>query len=70
MSHRIRKSDIASLISQNQEMRRLLEEWPSREIMTDFEKEWNNKRTAFLEQNEPVHIPDDTPAPEAAEPNE
>ncbi len=29
-------------------MRQLLDEWPAREIMMDYEKAWNERREALL----------------------
>ncbi len=48
---KISRSDVIKLIKQNQEMRKLLNEWPARNIMTDYEKDWNEKRIQFLSIN-------------------
>ena len=48
----ITKSQIKELIRQNKEMRRILESWPARELMMDYEKSWNEIRTEFLEENQ------------------
>ena len=42
------------LLEQNRQMRRLLEEWPAREIMMDYEKGWNEQREQFLAKHPPV----------------
>jgi len=48
----ITKSQIKELIRQNKEMRRILESWPAREVMMDYEKSWNEIRKEFLEEND------------------
>lgn len=45
---RIRRVDLLELLRQNQAMRQLLDEWPAREIMMDYEKAWNERREALL----------------------
>ena len=50
---RIKKSDIVRLLEQNRQMRNLLEEWPAREIMMDYEKEWREKVDTFF-QTQPM----------------
>ena len=47
----ITKSQIKELISQNKKMRKILECWPARELMMDYEKTWNELRTEFLQRN-------------------
>ena len=47
----ITKSQIRELIRQNREMRALLECWPQRELMMDYEKSWNERRNEFLNEN-------------------
>lgn len=48
---KIKESSIRLLVQQNQEMFELLQSWPEREIMMDFEKDWNEKRLRFLQKN-------------------
>jgi hypothetical protein len=55
--YRIKKSDIEELIIQNQKMRMILETWPSREIMTDYEKDWNSERISFLKNHNKFLLP-------------
>ena len=51
MAGKIKKAVVADLVRQNEAMRKLLEEWPAREIMMDYEKDWNERRQRFLQQN-------------------
>lgn len=53
---RIKRSTIIELHKQNQAMRELLLAWPAREIMMDYEKEWNEQRTRFLDENPEVEL--------------
>ncbi|MDH5655385.1 MAG: hypothetical protein OEZ34_05725 [Spirochaetia bacterium] len=39
------------MIRQNKKMRKILECWPAREIMMDYEKNWNELREEFLNRN-------------------
>jgi hypothetical protein len=55
MPQKIKRSYIDSLIRQNREMRNLLETWPAREVMMDYEKEWNERREHFLAENTEPH---------------
>ncbi len=59
MAGRIKKATIAELARQNAAMRELLEQWPAREIMMDYEKEWNEHRTRFLQTNSPPEVDPD-----------
>lgn len=52
----IKKSAIRELIRQNNEMRAILQSWPARELMMDFEKTWNEKRLYFLDENPPSEL--------------
>lgn len=53
---RIKRSTIERLIEQNRAMRELLLAWPAREIMMDYEKEWNEQRQNFLDQNPEIKL--------------
>ena len=53
---KIKKTLLQELIRQNARMRQLLESWPAREIMMDFEKEWNEKREQFLSSHVPPSL--------------
>lgn len=55
-SPRIKRSTVTTLIEQNRAMRELLESWPAREIMMDYEKEWNERRQRFLERSPEVEL--------------
>lgn len=56
---RISRQTIETLIEQNRRMRDLLESWPPRKIMMGFEKDWNEKRKRFLDNNSPVSLGSD-----------
>ncbi|MBI41016.1 MAG: hypothetical protein CMF59_15560 [Leptospiraceae bacterium] len=56
---RISRQTIETLLEQNRRMRDLLESWPARKIMMGFEKDWNEKRTRFLDNNAPVSLESD-----------
>lgn len=56
MAGKIKKTVVAELARQNAAMRKLLEEWPPREIMMDFEKAWDEERTRFLKGSPPPEI--------------
>ena len=45
---KIKRTVVLELYRQNQIMREILDDWPAREIMMDFEKEWNERREEFL----------------------
>ena len=53
---RISRQTVETLLEQNRRMRELLESWPARKIMMGFEKDWNDRRTRFLENNPPVSL--------------
>lgn len=53
---RISRNTVETLLEQNRRMRELLQTWPPRKIMMDFEKEWNEKRLRFLHHNPPVSL--------------
>lgn len=53
---RIKKSDIIMLLEQNRQLRGLLEEWPAREIMMDFEKEWREKVDLFFQSQPTIDL--------------
>ena len=57
--NRIRRTTVLELIRQNQIMREILESWPAREIMMDYEKEWNEDRESFLLNHPPAMTEDD-----------
>lgn len=59
MAGKIKKATVAELALQNEAMRELLEQWPAREIMMDYEKEWNEHRTKFLQTNSPPEVDQD-----------
>lgn len=59
MAGKIKKAVIFELVRQNQAMRQLLEKWPAREIMMDYEKEWNEHRSRFLQTSPPPEIDPD-----------
>ncbi|MCB1309661.1 MAG: hypothetical protein KDK30_15835 [Leptospiraceae bacterium] len=50
---KIKRTVVLELYRQNQIMREILDDWPAREIMMDFEKEWNERREEFL-NNHPI----------------
>ncbi len=50
---KFKKSDLNQLIKDCAEMRRLLEEWPARAVMTEFEKKWNRQRMEILKRKSP-----------------
>lgn len=58
MAGKIKKSTIAELVKQNRELRACLEAWPAREIMMDYEKEWNERRQRALNLPEPEIDPE------------
>jgi hypothetical protein len=51
---KIKREVIVELLRQNAAMRKLIEDWPAREIMMDYEKEWNEQRLEFLRVNPPI----------------
>ncbi len=53
---KIKRSDLEEIIRQNRTMRTLLESWPAREIMMDYEKSWDERRRIFLDENPPAEI--------------
>jgi len=53
---KIKRSVIFEMLKQNEAMRELLQTWPPREIMMDYEKTWNEKREEFLRHNPPLQI--------------
>lgn len=53
---KISRRQIEIMKKQNEEMRKLLEQWPAREIMMDYEKSWDEKRREFLENNPPLNL--------------
>ncbi|MBR33298.1 MAG: hypothetical protein CMN77_18505 [Spirochaetaceae bacterium] len=57
---RISRQTIETLLEQNRRMRDLLESWPARKIMMGFEKDWNEKRLRFLDNNSPVTLESDS----------
>jgi len=52
----IRRAVLEELLEQNRIMRELLESWPARKIMMDYEKEWNEGREDFLNNHPPLDI--------------
>ena len=50
---KIKRTVVLELYRQNQIMREILDDWPAREIMMDYEKEWNERREEFL-NNHPI----------------
>lgn len=42
---------LKDIMAQNQEFRELLENWPAREVMMDYEKDWNEKRMRTLSKH-------------------
>lgn len=53
---RIKKALLREILVQNQEMRKLLEEWPARMVMMEYEKDWNDRRLRLLEKSS-IHDP-------------
>ncbi len=53
---RIKRSTVNLLIEQNRAMRELLLAWPGREIMMDFEKEWNEQREKILRDHPEINL--------------
>ncbi|MCB1174639.1 MAG: hypothetical protein KDK39_13805 [Leptospiraceae bacterium] len=53
---RIKKSVVVELFRQNQAMRELLDKWPARAIMMDYEKEWNAERQELLARLEKLDL--------------
>lgn len=51
---KIKREVIVELLRQNAAMRKLIEDWPAREIMMDYEKQWNEQRLEFLRVNPPI----------------
>jgi hypothetical protein len=51
---KIKREVILELLRQNAAMRKLIEDWPPREIMMDYEKEWNEQRLEFLRVSPPI----------------
>lgn len=47
---KLTKRVVKEILMQNQEFRKLLDDWPAREVMMDFEKEWNEKRLHALKK--------------------
>lgn len=53
---KLKRSDLVNIIKHARALRSLLENWPAREIMTDYEKEWNAQRERLLSENPFVKI--------------
>ncbi len=47
----IKRSELEEILNQNRAMRALLQDWPARKVMMDYEKEWDERRRALLENN-------------------
>ncbi|MBX7057988.1 MAG: hypothetical protein K1X75_07965 [Leptospirales bacterium] len=52
----VKRGQLKELMRQNKVMRQLLEEWPAREIMMDYEKSWNERRQSLLQSSPLVEI--------------
>lgn len=53
-SVRLTGAQLREILRQNRLMREILEAWPARQVMMGFEKDWDQKRRAFLEEHQPV----------------
>ena len=45
---RIRRSRLKEILEEYKTMHDLLRSWPAREILMDYEKDWDQKRIDFL----------------------
>ena len=45
---RIRRSRLKGILEEYRVMHELLKTWPAREVLMDYEKDWDQKRIDFL----------------------
>lgn len=50
-ARRIRRSELQRLVAQSEALVGLLKDWPGRRIKMEYEKEWDERRQALLEQH-------------------
>lgn len=55
-SVRLTGTQLREILRQNRLMREILEAWPARQVMMGFEKDWDQRRRAFLEEHRPVSV--------------
>ncbi len=54
LPRQIRRADLERFLQQWKELREILEAWPARSILMEYEKEWNERRLQALRtQQEP-----------------
>lgn len=59
-SVRLTGTQLREILRQNRMMREILEAWPARQVMMGFEKDWDQRRRAFLAEH-PIMVPVEDP---------